>query len=158
MSTLTTNKNFLSPVGFTLKINSKRFANLEYFCTSVNLPDVAIAGADIPYRGVNLSSPGDRLSFGDFSITANVTENFENYIETFDWMHKNVNLSGKEVEDAKEDATLMVYTSHNNVSKQIRFKGIFPVSLSELAFDTKQTSIEYVEMTIGFAYTSYEFI
>ena len=156
MATLTTNKNFLSPIGFTLKINSTRYANLEYFCTSVNLPSVGIAGADIPYRGANLSAPGDRLTFGEFSITANVTENFENYVETFNWMHSFVNSKGKASEDAKEDATLMIYTSHNNISKEIQFKGIFPVSLSDLTFDSKLTDIDYVQMTIGFNYTNYE--
>ncbi len=158
MATLTSNKNFLSPVGFTLKINSTRYANLEYFCSTVSIPTLNMAGADVPYQGINFTTTGERITFGELSITANVTEDFDNYIETFNWMHTLANSRGKAAEDAKEDATLMVYTSHNNISKQIRFKGIFPTSISELAFDTKTESLEYVQMTVGFSYTNFEFI
>ena len=43
MATLTANKNFLSPVGFTFKIDATNFANLEYFCTQVTFPGISLA-------------------------------------------------------------------------------------------------------------------
>lgn len=158
MATLTTNKNFLSPLGFTLKINSTRYANLEYFCTQIAIPTLNMTAAEVPYQGVNFTTTGERITFGELTITANVTEDFDNYIETFDWMQKLANAKGKDAEDAKEDASLMIYTSHNNISKEIKFKGIFPTSISELTFDTKVEELEYVQMTIGFSYTTFEFV
>ncbi len=44
---LTDNKNFLSPVGYTLKLDSA-FANTEYFCTAENIPGVGISFLDTP--------------------------------------------------------------------------------------------------------------
>ena len=82
---LTDNKNFLSPVGYTLKIDSA-FANTEYFCTAANIPGVGISSVDTPYKGVNLGMTGDRMTFDDFTITFNVTENMENYIEIYNWI------------------------------------------------------------------------
>ena len=38
MASLTTNKNFLSPVGFQFKISSNNYPNLEYFATACTLP------------------------------------------------------------------------------------------------------------------------
>jgi hypothetical protein len=42
MATLTANKNYLSPTGFHLKINSLRFPNLEYFATTITLPQITL--------------------------------------------------------------------------------------------------------------------
>ena len=77
----------MSPVGFVFKIDATNFANTEYFCTQVTMPGISLSEALVPYRGVNLAMTGDRLQFEDLAIRFNVTENMENYIEIFDWMH-----------------------------------------------------------------------
>ena len=87
MATLTTNKNFLSPVGFQFKVDSTKYPNIEYFAVAATLPGISISAVDTPYRGVNLAFTGDRLSFEDLALRVNVTEDMENYIETFDWLH-----------------------------------------------------------------------
>ena len=61
MATLTTNKNFLSPVGFQFTIDRQKFPNIEYFCTGINLPSLALGSVDLPYRGVALTEAGNRL-------------------------------------------------------------------------------------------------
>ena len=156
MATLTTNKNYLSPVGFSFKIDSTTYPNLEYFCVGATLPGLSLSSVPAPYRGVNLDFTGDRLAFEDLAIRANITENMENYIETFDWMH---NLSQTtNAEGFKADATLLVLTSHNHVIKQIKFKDVFPTSLSTVEFDAQADTVEYVQMDISFAYTNFEFI
>jgi hypothetical protein len=108
------------------------------------------------YRGVNLAFTGDRLTFEDLTLRINVTENLENYIETFNWMHNLAQTST--AEDYKVDATLLILTSHNNVVKEIQFKGVFPTSMSAVEFDTQTESIEYVQMDITFNYTNFEFV
>jgi len=153
MSNLTTNKNFLTPVGFQFKINSTKYANLEYFCVSASLPTVGLTQIDVGHRGVNLAVTGDRLSFEDLTLRVNVTENMENYIETFNWLH-NIAQKGNS-EDFKEDATLLILSSHNNVNKQIRFKGVFPTSLGGIEFNT-QGDTEFAQVDITFAYTYFE--
>ena len=155
MATLTTNKNFLSPVGFQFKIDSTEYANLEYFAVACTMPGFTIAAVDTPYKGTNLAMTGDRIIFDDLSLRINVTENFENYIETFDWMH-NVAQSNNP-ESFKRDATLLVLNSHNNVSKEIKFNGVFPTALSSLEFDSQAASIEMLQVDISFAYTNFEF-
>lgn len=152
---LTTNKNFLSPVGFQLKIDSSNYPNLEYFAVACTMPGISMAPASTPYRGVNLQFTGDRLQFEDLTLRINVTENLDNYIETFDWMHKIAN--NKDAEDLKVDATLLILTSHNNVVKEVEFKGVFPQSMSPIEFDAQADSIDYVQMDIAFSYTYFEF-
>jgi hypothetical protein len=155
MATLTTNKNFLSPVGFQLKVDHTLYPNLEYFVVAATLPSISLSASEMPYRGVNLSFTGDRLAFDDLSIRANITENMENYIETFDWMHNII--QDKNAEDLKVDGTLLVLSSHNNVTKEIKFSGLFPTSLSAVEFDAQADSVEYAQMDITFSYTNFEF-
>lgn len=156
MATLTTNKNFLSPVGFQLKVDHTLYPNLEYFVVATTLPSIGLSAAETPYRGVNLSFTGDRLTFDDFAIRANITENMENYIETFDWMHNLI--QNNKAENLKVDATLLILSSHNNVTKQIKFSGLFPTSLSAVEFDAQAESVDYAQMDVTFQYTNFEFV
>ena len=150
---LTTNKNFLSPIGFTFKIDAQ-FANTEYFCTQVELPGISLSAIEQPYKGVNLGLTGDRMTFDQLTITFNVTENLENYMEIYDWMH---NVIQKKGEDYKYDARLMILSSHNNVAKTIKFQDIFPTNLSSISFNAQQSDIEYVQASVSFKYTYFEF-
>ena len=154
MATLTTNKNFLSPVGFQFKVDHTKYPNLEYFVVATTLPGMTLSAAEQPYRGVNLAFTGDRLSFDDFAIRANVTENMENYIETFNWI--NTILQNGTAEDHKEDGTLMILSSHNNVNKQIEFKGLFPTGITGVEFNTQTTDVDFVQVDITFSYTYFE--
>ena len=155
MATLTTNKNFLSPVGFQFKISSNLYPNLEYFAVAATLPGLSMTPAAQSYRGVSLSFTGDRLEFGDMSLRVNVTENLDNYIETFDWIHKLA--QQKDAEDLKVDATLLILTSHNNVVKEVEFKGVFPTSITPVQFDAQVESVDFVQMEVSFGYTYFEF-
>ena len=65
MATLTTNKNFLSPVGFQFKIDSTTYPNLEYFAVGATLPSLSMSSTQTPYKGVNLQFTGDRLQFDE---------------------------------------------------------------------------------------------
>ena len=155
MATLTTNKNFLSPVGFQFKVDSTKYPNLEYFAVACTLPGISMTPTATPYKGVNLQFTGDRLSFQDLGLRMNITENLDNYIETFDWMH-DVAQTGA-AEDLKADATLLILSSHNNVVKEVEFKGVFPTSLSPIDFDAQAESIDYVQMDVSFSYTYFQF-
>jgi len=72
-------------------------------------------------------------------------------------MHDIAKAKGKEVEDLKEDATLLVFTSHNNVNKTIRFKDIFPTAIGSLEFTSTADSVNYLSTDINFSYTNFEF-
>ena len=152
---VTTNKNFLSPVGFQLKINSSKYPNLEYFCTATSLPGINMSEAPVPYKGANIGFVGDRIAFDDLVVKFNVTENMENYLETFNWIHDIVN-GNKENNEMQSDATLVILNSHNNKTKEVEYKDIFPISLSGLEFDVNQGDIEYLSAEVTFKYSYLE--
>ena len=152
MTTLTCNKNLLSPVGFRLKVAN--YPNLEYFATSVTLPGISLAEAPSSYKSVNFAQGGDRLNFDTLNIRFGVTEDMDNYLEVFNWMH---NIAQSD-EDLRSDASLMILTSHNNVSKTISFKGLFPTNLDALEFDAGTTEVEYLQANATFKFTYFDVI
>ena len=153
MATLTSNKNFLSPVGFRLTIDSTKYPNLEYFCTGVTLPEISISGMPIPYRGTTANFTGDRVEFADFTITFPITEDMDNYKETFNWIEDMT--ASDEVEIS--DAILSIFTSKNNVGKRIQFRDCFPISLSGIEFSTNG-DFEFLQADVTFKYTTFDFI
>ena len=55
------------------------------------------------------------------------------------------------------DATLFVLSSKNNANLEIRFRDIYPISLSGLDYNQQETDIQYLTASVTFAYKIYEF-
>ena len=55
------------------------------------------------------------------------------------------------------DATLFSLTSKNNSNIEVRFRNLYPISLSGLNYNQQETDIQYLTASVTFAYTIYEF-
>ena len=55
------------------------------------------------------------------------------------------------------DATLSVLTSKNTKNLEVRFRDLYPISLSGLDYNQQETDIQYLSATVSFAYKIYEF-
>lgn len=55
------------------------------------------------------------------------------------------------------DATLVILTSKNNPVAEVRFRDIFPVSLSSLNYDQQSADVSYITATATFKYDRYDF-
>jgi len=153
MSNLTKNYNFLSPTGFKLVINRDTLGNLEYFVTSVSLPSLTqgdVATNSLQYKGY---LHGD-LTFEDLTVRIAIDEDMKVYNELYDWLFNQREKS----EPVTYDATLIILTSHNNVNKSIKFKSVFPTSVSSLEFSTQASDIEYLQADVSFRYDEFEFV
>ena len=154
MNNLTTNRNYLSPTGFKVVINSQEFSNLEYFCTHATVPGISLTPVNMPWRGNQNRISGDRIEYPAFTMKFMVSENMENYIEIFNWMK----LNSVEATFKKCDVILHIMSSHNNTTKRIRYVDAFPTSLGELELHTQNTDVEYVTLDAQLEYTYFEFI
>jgi len=169
MSILTntpTNKNFLSPLGFRFFI--KKTPGVNYFVQSASIPSISLGTAQVSTPFVRVPFPGEKLEFGDFTITFRVDEELKNYLELYNWMYGLG--KPKSFEESKalygapgmgngpiSDATLIVLNSAKNPVITINFVNMFPSMLSELVFDTRQTSVNYVDCAATFTYESFTF-
>jgi hypothetical protein len=151
---LTTNKNFLSPNGFRLTIDSKDFADVEYFCTRSPLPDVSAGSISQAFRNRPNSFPGEKVEYAPLAVSYMVTENMENYIALFNWMVSNAN----DGQIRYADVILSILNSSNNLIRQVRFVDAFPSALGAIDFHTQNTDVEYVTGDATFTYSNFEFI
>ena len=153
MNNLTDNINMLTPGGFKVIIDSREFANLQFFCINANLPGVTSAEVPSTYKGNNAFFPGDVINYENFSVTFIVDEKMKNYIEMFNWISEN-NTNNPTF----KDITLSVLTNKNTTNKQILFHDAFPTSLGSLDFTTQDTALDAITCSVIFRYNKFEFI
>ena len=55
------------------------------------------------------------------------------------------------------DATLFILTSKNNSNLEVRFRDIYPISLSGLDYNQQATDVNYLTASVTFQYKIYEF-
>jgi len=55
------------------------------------------------------------------------------------------------------DATLSILTSKNNPVTEVRFRNVFPTSLTGLNYTQSETDVEYLTATVTFNYEIYDF-
>ena len=167
------NKNFLSPVGFKFLI--ERIPTVEFFCQTVNIPEISIGNRTIETRVKAYDTPGDKMTFGDLNLTFMINENMDNYYEIYKWLmgltnpkeeqeFMNYMMGVKEAgrkgnfQKATTDARLLVLDSNMNTITTTVFMNLFPTSLSGVRFSADPTDIDYVTADVTFKYTLLEFI
>ena len=169
-----TNKNFLSPLGFTFSI--KKLPNVNYFVQTAEIPGITLGQADIQTPFTRLPVYGDHIEFGVLNITFAIDEDMVNYTELFNWInalgtpesgaqHKSVfpadrpGFQGTSQpmtgDGAYSDASLMVLNSVKAPVKEFVFKDLYPTSLTDVAFDVTATDVSYVIASVAFAFRNF---
>ncbi len=170
-----TNRNFLSIVGFKFVLN--RCPKVSFFCNQANIPTVTLGTTLQPTYTRQIPVPGTELSYEDLSLSFMVDENCENYLQIYDWITglgfpeslqqyedlKKINRfypDSKQNDDYTErsDGTLIVLNSDYNPSLKIKFKDLFPVSLSGVPFNSTEPEQKYFTASVTFKYTIFDVI
>jgi hypothetical protein len=180
--------DYASPTQF--KFNILKLPTVEYFCTSVNIPTVSLNVLEQKTTLKDIPLPGDKLTYGDLTMSFIVDENLTNYQEIHGWLtglgrpadheqYQNLSQAGADrfptskstvstepgfvragassAGSTLSDATLMVLTNKNNPVVEIRFRDVFPVTLSALNYNQQATDIQYLTAEVTFKYLIYEF-
>ena len=162
------NRNFLSNVGF--KFNLAKFPKVDFFSNSARIPELNLELTTQPSYLKNIDVPGERLTYGDFTLRFLVDENMENYISVYNWL---TGLGFPETtkefadlikdkdgqRDPKEafcDGTLRILNSNYREVAKVKFNDLFPTSLTSLDFDATNTDVQYFTAEATFKYTVYK--
>tara|TARA_Y100000817_G_scaffold314787_1_gene315139 strand:- start:3957 stop:4550 length:594 start_codon:yes stop_codon:yes gene_type:complete len=170
--------NYLRPNGFKFQVHN--MPNVSFFCQGANIPDISMGFpvqatplADIPY-------PGEKISFGDLIIRFLIQEDMTNYKELYNWLiglgsperssqytdfidkqqYRTPLGSGSKSDKSAgtaqvSDASLFVLDSNDNPNVEIKFKDMFPTSLSGLDFDLSGGDSPYFVGLASFKYRIY---
>jgi len=153
-----TNRNFLNPIGYLLKL--EKFEGVDFFCQRANVPDITMPTTEVvsPFRNLPIV-PSGGVAFGDFSVSFIVDEDLKNYNSIHKWMRDNGNADQMQRTTKESDiytnAQLHIVTSQYNPAFVVEFRNIFPVSLSGLQFDATITDVEYITAEITFKHQQF---
>ena len=164
-----------------------RIPKTTWFCTAANVPGITLGEAQYPTPMSDMFVTGDKLTFETLNITFLVDEELQNYRELWDWIvgigspvkHSQWETtlskgdgairsfatpdtdprtkSTYEESNLYSDATLIVYSSKNQPKVNVKFKNMFPTSLSSLEYSQDLTDVEYFKASATFRYLYYEF-
>jgi len=164
------NRNFLSGVGF--KFNLTKFPKVDFFSNSARIPELNLELTTQASYLKNIDVPGERLSYGDFTLRFLVDENMENYQSIYDWLtglgFPETTKEFAEIikdkdgqRDPKEafcDGTLRILNSNFREVGKVKFNDLFPISLTSLEFDATNTDIQFFTAEATFKYTLYKLV
>lgn len=164
------NRNYLSPIGF--KFSLAKEPKVAFFCNSARLPEITLATAIQPSYLKNLDIPGEKITYGDFTLRFLVDESLENYMAIHNWItglgfpettkqytNLTTNEDGlREPLIAFSDGTLRILNSNYRDVAIIKFKDLFPISLSPLEFNASETTVNYFTADVTFKYTVYNIL
>ena len=164
MATVTTNKNFLSPVEFQLVLN--RLPNVEFFLQGANVPGISSSGTERPSPFKTINEPSDKITYDDFTVTVLCDEDMVAFREVSDWLvaltypdnfeqYKDLVTPPPEPASKKSDGSLVVLNSNKNANVTIKFTDLFPVSISGLQLNTAESDLTPPAFEVTFKYSNY---
>ena len=149
-----------------------RIGSTQYFCQSVNIPGVSIGQAPINTPMLDIFAPGNKITYSQLNIDFAVDEALDSWQQIHNWFRSIASPEGfeerKRLSNAQNqykaygqksysDATLTVLNNLNNPVVRVRFFNVFPISLSDIQFDTKMTADDIVYGSATFMFDYYNF-
>ena len=169
------NTNLFQPTKYLLTF--KRIGTSQYFCQAVNVPGLSIGQALINTPGLDIYAPGNKITYNPLNITFLLNEGLQSWKDLHSWFRaiaaptgtneRNVlqklqtqyNIQEKSSsKDVYSDATLTVLSNLNNPILRIQFYNCFPISLSDINFDTTLSAEENPTGEASFIYDYFDFL
>jgi len=164
------NRNFLSPAGF--KFSIAKTPKVDFFCTTARIPEITMETVVESYYLKNLDVPGEKVAYGDLTLNFLVDENMENYMAIHNWItqlgyaettgdFKDLVAEtggGRDMSKQFSDASLHILNSNFRTQSILKFKDVFPYSLTSLDFDSTVTDVQYFTAQVSFKYTIYNIV
>lgn len=155
-STLTPNKGYLQPTGFSVVINKGYFANLAYFAQSVQHPGATVDAVDMAVPQYAIPLAGDKITYSELDITLIIDEDMAGYKEMQAWLERTIQLEN--ADPIFSDITLLILTSQNNGNVEIRYKDCIPTAISAIEFNSTSGDVTYLTFNATFRFTRFEIV
>lgn len=164
------NRNFLSPTGF--KFILAKYPKVSFFCNSARIPEITLGVLPQPNYLNEIPQPSGSMVFGDLNIKFLVDESLENYMIIHNWITAfggsgSLEEYGVLISDENgtknplkgfSDGSLYVLNSNYGSTAIVKFKDLFPISLSSLEFNSTVTDIQHFTAEVTFKYTIYDIL
>ena len=164
------NTNLLQPTKFLLTFD--RMPTVQYFCQSVNLPGINIGQAPINTPMLDFFAPGNKIIYNPFAVHFLLDEQLQGWQELHSWFRSIAspeswderkrlsalqNKTGSKKPSYYSDATLTILSALNNPILRVRFVNIFPITLSDVQFDSSQSADDTMSSDAVFMFDYFNF-
>lgn len=163
------NINPLFSTNFIFSIH--KVPDLTFFVQDVGLPSITLGEASVSNPLQDTPMPGDKLVYGELTVSFTIDERFQNYRVVSEWLHalgypenheqftlfvakQEANLT--EHMKTVSDATLGILDSSNNPVATYTFIDCFPTSLSGFEYTTTDTDASSIKATATFRFSHYQ--
>jgi hypothetical protein len=165
-----TDRNFLQANGFNFILN--RAPKIGFYGNAMNVPGMVMGVVAQPSYTRLIPRPGEILEFNDLRIRFLIDQGLENYMEIQHWLRGigfpesleeiysfqeegPVKQGPKSEINLFSDGTLTILNGLNRPTFAVKFKDLFPTSLSDINFDSTNSDVEYLTADVTFKYSNY---
>lgn len=163
--------SFLQPTKYLLTFD--RIKTVQFYCQSVNIPGINLGQAPISTPMLDIFAPGNKITYNPLNIHFLVDEKLQSWQELHSWfrsiaspesyeerkrlaaLQNQYSLNKKPT--AYSDATLTVLSSLNNPILRVKFYNMFPITLSDIIFDSAQSADDVISADAVFMFDYFDF-
>ena len=163
------NTNYLQPTKFIMAFD--RIPNVQYFCQSVNIPGMQLGAAPLNFPGLDVNAPGTKMMYNQLAMTFTVDEPMKSWQDLHSWFRSIASPAGTDERNrlaalqsrrttgtkSYSDATLTVLSALNNPLFRVRYYNCFPISLSDIQFDTEMSADDIITSDAIFLFDYFDF-
>lgn len=164
------NTNNLQPTKFLLTFD--RIKTVQYFCQSANIPGMTLGQTTINTPTLDIYSPSTKMSYNHFTVDFTVDEKLKSWQELHAWFRAIASPEGFDERNrlkalqnqystkktSYSDGVFTTLSALNNPIVRIQFFNLFPISLSDINFDTKLSADTIITASATFVYDYFDFI
>lgn len=166
MAELTDNFNYLQPTSFKLTVDRRNYPNLEFFLQSFIHPGMIMNSVEVPYKKITgIPFIGDKLTFNELQANILLDEDMKSYDEMYSWMRRILDVGNVTAYEASRgtppsmaDITLTILSSHNNLTRQVRYIDCIPTALTDIQFESTAGGESFLVFGASFRFSYFELI
>ena len=171
LTRLPQNTNYLQPTKFLLTFD--RLGDVQYFCQTVNIPGVNLGQAPFNTPLLDVFVPDRKMIYNPLSIHFTIDESLNGWQQLHAWFRsiasptsfdernrltslQNAKKTASSL-DSYSDATLTILSALNNPILRVKFYNVFPITLSDILFDTTQSADDIITADCVFTFDYFDF-
>lgn len=171
LTRLPQNTNYLQPTKFLLTFD--RLGDVQYFCQTVNIPGVNLGQAPFNTPLLDVFVPDRKMIYNPLSIHFTIDESLNGWQQLHAWFRsiasptsfdernrltslQNAKKTSSSL-DSYSDATLTILSALNNPILRVKFYNVFPITLSDILFDTTQSADDIITADCVFTFDYFDF-
>ncbi len=152
--------------GVNWSLQFSKICEIELSCTTVSIPSLSIGKTEINNPFSKIVVPGEKIDFGELSLTFIVDEWYQNYRAIFDWMfmlgfpetHDQFPQNNEDKKHLMTDASLTLINSEGDAPINFQFEDLWPSTLGSLEYTSQENSPNVLTCSATFSHRMFKIL